>query len=123
MRGSQASGEPINLNYALLPTLMVCHSCLKFEYLVLTATTDIAQEYAFARSDHRIDQDDWEPPFLDASMVGATQGAIFKQYPWLLSLMQSLPDSFVTWLDPKMGSFFALQGVSILSSRKVLLFV
>jgi len=101
---------------------MVWHSCLKSEYLVLTITTDIAQEYAFARSDHRIDQDDWEPTFLDASMVGATQGAIFKQYPWLLSLMQSLPDSFVTWLNPKMASFFALQGVSILSSTNVLLF-
>lgn len=80
----------------------------------LTEITDIAQEYAFARSDHRVDQPDFEPTFHDASVAGSTGGALIKQWPWILPLMQSLPDSVMTWLDPNMSSFFALQNVSIL---------
>ncbi|KAG4418059.1 hypothetical protein IFR04_008796 [Cadophora malorum] len=91
-RGFQASGEPVPLNYAFS-----------------AYTNDIAQEYAFARSDHRIDQDDFEPTFHDASVAGSTGGALIKQYPWILPLMKVLPDSFMTWLDPNMKSFFDLQ--------------
>jgi hypothetical protein len=78
---------------------------------------DIAQEYAFARSDHRVDQYDFEPTFHDASVAGSTGGALIKQYPWILPLMQSLPDSFMTWLDPNMRSFFGLQNVSEMRHR------
>ena len=73
---------------------------------------DIAQGYAFGRSDHRIDEIDFEPTFHDASVAGSTSGALIKQYPWILTLMQSMPDSLMTWLDPNMGSYFALQNVS-----------
>jgi len=79
---------------------------------ILKNTSDIAQEYAFARSDHRVDQDDFEPTFHDASVAGSTGGALIKQYPWILPLMKVLPDSFMTWLDPNMKSFFDLQAVS-----------
>ncbi|KAL2060745.1 hypothetical protein VTL71DRAFT_9387, partial [Oculimacula yallundae] len=91
-RGFQTSGEPILLNYAFS-----------------AYTNDIAQEYAFARSDHRVDQDDFEPTFHDASVAGSTGGALIKQWPWILPIMQSLPDSFMTWLDPNMKSYFGLQ--------------
>lgn len=79
----------------------------------LIPQADIAQEYAFARSDHRVDQDDFEPTFHRASVAGSTGGALIKQFPLILPMMQSLPDSFMTWLDPNMGSYFGLQRVSI----------
>jgi hypothetical protein len=111
-RGFQASRTPVTLNYAFAAYtngLNLTH----IERQLLTETTDIAQEYAFARSDHRVDQPDFEPTFHDASIAGSSGGALIKQYPWILPLMQSFPDSFMAWLDPKMGSFFALQRVSI----------
>ncbi|KAI9052648.1 hypothetical protein LZ554_003987 [Drepanopeziza brunnea f. sp. 'monogermtubi'] len=88
----QTSGEPVTLNYAFS-----------------AYTNDIAQEYAFARSDHRLERPDFEPTFHDASIAGSSQGAIIKQWPWLLPLMQSLPDAIMTWMDPNMKSFFSLQ--------------
>ncbi|RDW59056.1 hypothetical protein BP5796_11980 [Coleophoma crateriformis] len=87
----QASGEPIITNYAFS-----------------AYTNDIAQEYAFAKSDHRIEQADFEPTFHDAAVAGSASGVLIKQFPWLLPLMEALPQWFMTWLDPKMASFFAL---------------
>ncbi len=81
----------------------------------LLTAQDIAQEYAFARSDHRIDQEDWEPTFYHASVAGSSGGALVKQYPWILPMMQSMPDSLMTWLDPNMKSYFNLQKVSPVS--------
>ncbi|KFY49221.1 hypothetical protein V496_10164 [Pseudogymnoascus sp. VKM F-4515 (FW-2607)] len=93
-REFQTSGQPIILNYAFS-----------------AYTNDIAQEYAFARSDHRVDQHDFEPTFHNASIAGSSGGALVKQYPWILPLMQSLPESFMTWLDPDMTSYFGLQNM------------
>jgi len=91
-RGFVLTGKPMTLNYAFA-----------------AFTNDIAQEYAFARSDHRIEQPDFEPTFHDASIAGSTGGTVMKQFPRLLPFLQSLPDSFSTWLDPNMGSYFNLQ--------------
>lgn len=70
---------------------------------------DIAMEYAFARSDHRVDAPDFDPSFHDAAMGGSTLGGITKQFPWIVPTMQSLPDSVTTWLDPNMASYIRLQ--------------
>ncbi|KAJ5046317.1 uncharacterized protein L3040_003564 [Drepanopeziza brunnea f. sp. 'multigermtubi'] len=86
------SGEPVTLNYAFS-----------------AYTNDIAQEYAFARSDHRLEHPEFEPTFHDALVAGSSQGAIIKQWPWLLPLMQSLPDAINTWMDPNLKSFFSLE--------------
>jgi hypothetical protein len=86
----------------------------------LTGIADIAQEYAFARSDHRVDQEDFEPTFHKASIAGSSSGALMKQYPWVLPLMQSLPESFMTWLDPDMASYFSFQNVSGFLSSDVI---
>jgi hypothetical protein len=86
----------------------------------LTAVTDIAQEYAFARSDRRVDQHDFEPTFHNASIAGSSGGALVKQYPWILPLMQSLPESFMAWLDPDMASYFGLQNVGCFLSTNVI---
>lgn len=110
-REFQASSAPMPLDYAF----SACTNGLNLPHSnrqPLTEITDIAQEYAFARSDHRVDQHDFEPTFHNASVAGSTSGAMIKQWPWILPLMQSLPDSFMTWLDPNMGSYFAFQRVS-----------
>lgn len=97
---------------------MVCLSIIAST--PLTYIADIAQEYAFARSDHRVDQHDFEPTFHNASVAGSSNGALIKQYPWILPLMQSLPESFMTWLDPDMASYFNLQNVRYFISSGVI---
>jgi hypothetical protein len=94
------------------PHIPMVRFSLSSSHGALIRAIDIAQEYGFARSDHRVDQPDFEPTFHDAGVAGSSNGALVKQYPWILPLMQSLPDSLMTWLDPNMGSYFAFQHVS-----------
>ncbi|KFY39939.1 hypothetical protein V494_03739 [Pseudogymnoascus sp. VKM F-4513 (FW-928)] len=91
-REFQISSQPITLDFAFS-----------------AYTNDIAQEYAFARSDHRVDEHDFEPKFHKAFVAGSSGGALIKQYPWVLPLMQSMPEVFMTWLQPDMASYFAFQ--------------
>ncbi|TVY67437.1 Cytochrome P450 monooxygenase sdnE [Lachnellula suecica] len=90
-REFRASGKPIILDHAFS-----------------AYTNDIAHEYTFGHSDHRVDQHDFEPKFHAASVAGSSGGCVIKHWPWTLFLMQSLPDRFMTWLDPNMSSFFDL---------------
>jgi hypothetical protein len=46
------------------------------------------------------------------NMIGSQ--LLIKHYPWVLPLMQSLPDQLMRWLDPNMGSFLDLLSVSLL---------
>lgn len=81
-------------------------------FMDLLTTVDIAQEYAFARSDHRVEQHDFEPTFYKAAVAGSTSGALIKQWPWILTIMLSMPDKLMIWMDPNMASYFGLQSVS-----------
>jgi cytochrome P450 len=76
---------------------------------------DIVMEYAFARSEHRIEQKDFDPSFHDASVAGSTMGAVTKQFPWIFPIMQSMPNRLATWMDPNMASYVNLQKVSLLT--------
>jgi hypothetical protein len=76
---------------------------------------DVVMEYAYARSDHRIEAADFDPTFHDASIVGATMGHLTKQMPWILTTMTSLPDWVTILLSPDMASYVNLQRVFIRS--------
>lgn len=116
----QTSSQPIILNYAFSAYTNGKY-CTSFAASTpLTGIIDIAQEYAFARSDHRVDQHDFEPTFHNASIAGSSNGALVKQYPWVLPLMQSLPESFMAWLNPDMTSYFGLQNVGYFLSSDVI---
>lgn len=68
--------------------------------------------YALGRNDSRVEAKDFDPSFHDASVVGSTMGHLTKQMPWILSLMQSLPDSAAVMMNPDMASYVKLQRVS-----------
>lgn len=73
---------------------------------------DIIMQYTFARSDNRVDMENFDQAFHNASYKGSGMGVVFKQYPWLLPLMQSMPDWLLVRMDPDMSSFVQLQHVS-----------
>jgi hypothetical protein len=112
LREFQASSTPLTLDYAF-SAFTNGLSVTNIKRQLLTEIADIAQEYAFARSDHRVEQHDFEPTFRDAGVAGSMSGALIKQFNWILPLMLSLPDSFMIWLDPNMASYLGLQTVSI----------
>lgn len=67
--------------------------------------------YALGRNDSRVEAKDFDPSFHDASVVGSTMGHLTKQMPWILHLMQSLPDSAAVMMNPDMASYVKLQRV------------
>jgi hypothetical protein len=75
------------------------------------ALSDVVMEYAYARSEHRLDADDFDPSFHDASVAGTVMGHLTKQMPWILSIMTSLPDWVAVSMNPDMASYVNLQRV------------
>ena len=72
---------------------------------------DIAEQYAFGRNDSRVLARDFDPSFHNASVAGGTTGLVTKQFPIIRSLMQSLPDEIVVFMNSDMASYFKLQKV------------
>lgn len=62
-------------------------------------------QYAFARSDHRLEAPDFDPTFRSAAFFGSTAGNFMKHVPWLNSVLQSLPDWLVRLSHPNMAAF------------------
>lgn len=62
-------------------------------------------QYAFARSDHRLEAPDFDPTYRDAAFFGSTAGNFMKHAPWLNRVLQSLPDWLVRLSHPAMAAF------------------
>ncbi|ORY11484.1 cytochrome P450 [Clohesyomyces aquaticus] len=90
--GFRKTGEPIPMSLAFA-----------------ALTNDIAMQYAFGRNEKRIEAENFDPSFHDASVAGSVASHLIKQFPWILSTMQSLPDSVVVKLSPDMGSYVKMQ--------------
>ena len=67
--------------------------------------------YSFARCDNRLEAEDFDPSYRDASFFGSTAGSFLKHAPWVNNLMQALPDSVARLLHPAMASFIAQKRV------------
>ncbi|OCL12778.1 cytochrome P450 [Glonium stellatum] len=83
------------------------------------ATNDIAMQYAFGRSENRVEAPDFDPSFHDASVSGISVAHLSKHFPWILNLMMSLPDKASIVMNPNMFSFIKLKRVSRIKSHKL----
>lgn len=87
-------------------------------------TTDVVSDYTMGTGFHYLDEPNFIPQWSETLSGIAQSSAFFKPFPWLLSLLKSLPQGFVTKLDPGMGLMFAFQdrcGVlinSVMESQK-----
>ncbi|OTA89496.1 hypothetical protein M434DRAFT_79252 [Hypoxylon sp. CO27-5] len=72
-------------------------------------TTDVVATYAFAKSYDFLADASFERNFHEPMMSGIRLGAYFKQFPFLIPLMNSLPDSWVAVLNPAMGRYLQWQ--------------
>ncbi|KAI2628686.1 putative cytochrome P450 [Hypoxylon sp. NC1633] len=84
--------NPVQLNMAF--------SCL---------TTDVVTTYAFAKCYDFLDDATFEHNFHAPIVAGTDLGPYIKQFRFIFPLMKSLPDSWVTALNPKMGIYLQFQ--------------
>jgi hypothetical protein len=65
-------------------------------------------QYSFACSDNRIKIEDFDQLFHNTSVKGSAIGVVFKQYLWILPLMQAMPDWLLVKMDPDISFFVQL---------------
>lgn len=92
LRSHAGSGKPVIMNMAF--------SCM---------TTDIVTEYAFSKSYNFLDSPTFEPNFHRAIVAGSDMGPWIKQFPFLISLMNSLPESMIMKLNPEAAVYVRFQ--------------
>lgn len=92
MDGYAGTGNPVPMTMAF--------SCM---------TTDIVTEYAFAKSYDFLDSPTFEPNFHRAIVAGSDMGPWIKQFPWLISLMNNLPESVVMRINPEAAIYVKFQ--------------
>lgn len=92
LRTHAGSGKPVALNDAF--------SCM---------TTDVVMEYAFAKSYDFLGSPSFQPNFHRAIIAGTDMGPWFKQFPWLIFLMNKLPESIVTRMNPEAAIYVRFQ--------------
>jgi hypothetical protein len=110
--GFKASGEHFTLSLAYAALTNGSYRSIQEQRVYCWEDLDIAEMYALGRNDSRVEAKDFDPSFHDASVVGSTMGHLTKQMPWILHLMQSLPDSAAVMMNPDMASYIKLQRVS-----------
>ena len=76
-------------------------------------TTDVINYYSFAISYDFQDYPDFVAPFTKSIKLLALSLHLVGHFPWVLSLLQSLPDSMVGILNPAMVPVFEFQNVVI----------
>lgn len=76
-------------------------------------TTDVINYYSFAMSYDFQDYPDFVAPFTKSIKLLAQSLHMVGHFPWVLSLLQSLPDSVVGVLNPAMVPVFQFQNVSL----------
>jgi cytochrome P450 len=86
------SGIPVAINMAF--------SCV---------TTDVVTEYAFSKSYNFLGSPTFEPNFHRAIIAGTDMGPWFKQFPWLITLMNKLPQSLVMRINPEAAIYVRFQ--------------
>jgi hypothetical protein len=57
-------------------------------------------EYAFARSDKRLEQPDFDPVLLKALVSASERSHLILHFNWIMTTLQSLPLSLAKLLEP-----------------------
>lgn len=74
-------------------------------------------EYAYGRSDHRLEDKAWGPDYHDAVMEAGKQAGILKQIFFIFTIMQNLPEKLAIILSPPFELVLRIQRVRLLASR------
>lgn len=79
----------------------------------MSYATDVITSFAFNYCWDHLDSFDFNPWWWQTTQSTAAMTKWTKQFPWLLPVLQSLPDSFVGYLNPSLGLVLKMQNVFI----------
>lgn len=83
-------------------------------------TSDTIVEYCFDQSYRFLESPDFRASFVDAMNELTKQVHVVTQFPWIMAIVNRLPDSMVKTLQPGMTSVIDFNNVSVLSTSAVL---
>ncbi|QKX57661.1 uncharacterized protein TRUGW13939_04779 [Talaromyces rugulosus] len=92
LKAFRGTGVPINTQHA--------YSCF---------ATDIISDYTMGVGFNFLDTPDFSPQWSETLSGIAKSSAFFKPFPWLLTILQLLPNDFVGRLNPGMQLMFKFQ--------------
>lgn len=72
---------------------------------------DVIMEYAFGRSERKVNAPDFDGAFHDACVAGGRSSMLMKQFPWILYGMKRLPPRLLLKLNPETTSFVRMHKV------------
>ena len=73
--------------------------------------TDVVMEYAYGRSDRRVDQENFGPEYHDFVLEAGKMGSLLKQMIWIFYLIRSLPKWLAVLLSPNLHMIHRMQTV------------
>ncbi|GFN16855.1 cytochrome P450 [Aspergillus tubingensis] len=68
-------------------------------------TADVIMEYAFSKSDHKVEAPDFDSAFHQACVGGGRYSMLMKQFPLVLWAMKRTPQKWLLRMNPEMTSF------------------
>ena len=74
--------------------------------------SDVVQEYAYGRSEHCIEEEDFRPFYHDAFVTAGRIGGLLKQMVWIYSILQILPRWTIARVFPELELMLQLQQAS-----------
>lgn len=78
---------------------------------MLTAAPDVIMEYAYGRSDHRLEKADFGHDYYDAAKETAKAASLLKQMIWIFYAIQRLPEWLAARLSPNLDLIIRLHQV------------
>lgn len=82
---------------------------LRLDDAYAALTNDIVEDYAFGRSEHRLDAPGFDPSFRNAMMQGGKAAHVLKHFPAVTEVFRRLPAWLLLRLNPDMGTYTQLQ--------------
>jgi len=97
---------------------------LRVDAAFMALTMDIITSYVYGKCFNHLNEEDFNLEWKHAIKSSFQTCALIRQFPWILWLLKSLPDSVVMWSMPPMGLLILWQNkvreivTSVFESRK-----
>ncbi|KAI3395457.1 hypothetical protein diail_1320 [Diaporthe ilicicola] len=82
---------------------------LRLDDAYAALTNDVVEDYAFGRSEHRLEAAGFDPSFRNAMLQGGKAAHVLKHFPAITEALRRLPGWLLRWLSPDMGAYTQLQ--------------
>jgi cytochrome P450 len=82
---------------------------IRLDAAYMALTMDIITHYAYGQSYNYLAEEDFKLSWKEAVIGGSSNGAILRQFPWAVPIMQAVPLSVLQVMHPPSGQLVAWQ--------------